>query len=176
MHRNMKLRDGGSTPPSGAKLEPLLLPPLAFARLVLAGSFSRQPFEDYIEQHIFGPLGMTHATFRQPLPKDLQSLMSQGYERASGGAKEFEVVTPFPAGSVAISAMDITHFMIAQLQEGTYNGAQILPPEAITLMHTRQYAPDPRVNAMCLGFYEETRNGHRIIGHGIRSTFTATCI
>ncbi|HEV2224561.1 MAG TPA: serine hydrolase domain-containing protein [Candidatus Acidoferrales bacterium] len=127
---------------------------------------SGQPFDDYIEQHIFGPLGMTHATFRQPLPKNLQPLMSQGYERASGGAKKFEIVTPFPAGSVAISAMDITHFMMAQLQEGTYNGAQILNPETVKLMHTRQYAPDPRVNAMCLGFYEETRNGHRIIGHG----------
>lgn len=127
---------------------------------------SGQPFDDYIEQHIFVPLGMTHATFRQPLPKDWQPLMSQGYERASGGAKQFEVVTPFPAGSVAISTMDITHFMIAQLEDGTYNGAQILRPETIKLMHTRQYAPDPRVNAMCLGFYEETRNGHRIIGHG----------
>ncbi|MGH9729762.1 MAG: serine hydrolase domain-containing protein [Candidatus Acidiferrales bacterium] len=127
---------------------------------------SGEPFDDYIEQHIFGPLGMTHATFRQPLPKDLQPLMSQGYERASGGAKKFEIVTPFPAGSVAISAMDITHFMTAQLHDGTYNGAQILKPETVKLMHTRQYAPDPRVHGMCLGFYEETRNGHRIIGHG----------
>src|SRR6185437_12610126 len=144
---------------------------------------SGQPFDDYIEQHIFEPLGMTHATFRQPLPKDLQPLMSQGYERASGGAKKFEIVTPFPAGSVAISAMDITHFMMAQLNNGTYAapetvrpcpncapleviGAQILRPETVKEMHTRQYAPDPRVNAMCLGFYEETRNGHRIIGHG----------
>ncbi|HKV27871.1 MAG TPA: serine hydrolase domain-containing protein, partial [Candidatus Acidoferrales bacterium] len=127
---------------------------------------SGQPFDQYVEQHIFGPLGMTHATFRQPLPKDLQPLMSEGYQLASGGAKKFEIVTPFPAGSVAISAMDITHFMTAHLQDGTFNGAQILKPETVKLMHTRQYAPDPRVNAMCLGFYEETRNGHRIIGHG----------
>jgi len=127
---------------------------------------SGEDFDSYIEQHIFEPLGMTHATFRQPLPKNLAPLMSVGYERASGGAKPFEIVTPFPAGAVAISAMDITHFMIAQLHDGTYNGAQILKPETVKLMHTRQYAPDPRVNAMCLGFYEETRNGHRIIGHG----------
>jgi len=127
---------------------------------------SGEDFDSYIERHIFGPLGMTHATFRQPLPKDLQPLMSEGYERASGGEKKFEIVTPFPAGSVAISALDITHFMMAHLQDGTYNGAQILNPETVKLMHTRQYAPDPRVNAMCLGFYEETRNGHRIIGHG----------
>ncbi|MGH9711659.1 MAG: serine hydrolase domain-containing protein, partial [Candidatus Acidiferrales bacterium] len=127
---------------------------------------SGQDFNDYVEQHIFGPLEMTRATFRQPLPANLAPLMSNGYQLASSGAKPFEVVTAFPAGSVAISAMAITHFMIAHLQDGTYNGAQILKPETVKLMHSRQYAPDPRVNAMCLGFYEETRNGHRIIGHG----------
>jgi len=127
---------------------------------------SGEDFDAYIEHHIFAPLGMTHATFRQPLPANLLPLMSNGYQLASGGAKPFEIVTPFPAGAVAISAMDITHFMIAQLQNGTYNGAQILTPETVKLMHARQYAPDPRVHAMCLGFYEETRNGHRIIGHG----------
>jgi hypothetical protein len=33
-------------------------------------------------------------------------------------------------------------------------------------MHSRQFENVPEMNAMCLGFYEETRNGHRIIGHG----------
>ena len=33
-------------------------------------------------------------------------------------------------------------------------------------MHSRQFENLPDMNAMCLGFYEETRNGHRIIGHG----------
>ena len=32
-------------------------------------------------------------------------------------------------------------------------------------MHSRQFANLGDMNAMCLGFYEETRNGHRIIGH-----------
>jgi CubicO group peptidase (beta-lactamase class C family) len=127
---------------------------------------SGEPFDDYIQKHIFEPLGMKYASFRQPLPKDLQPFMSQGFELASGGAKPFEIVTAAPAGALSVSAMDITHFMIAHLEDGTYNGAQILSPATIALMHSRQYAPDPRVHAMCLGFYEETRNGHRIIGHG----------
>lgn len=127
---------------------------------------SGQPFDDYIEQHIFQPLGMTHASFRQPLPANLEPLMSQGFQTASGGAKPFELVNPAPAGALAVSAMDITHFMIAHLQDGTYNGAQILEPATVKEMHTRQYAPDPHVNGFCLGFYEDSRNGHRVIGHG----------
>jgi hypothetical protein len=34
------------------------------------------------------------------------------------------------------------------------------------MMHARQFSMDPAVNGMALGFYEENRNGLRIIGHG----------
>ena len=56
--------------------------------------------------------------------------------------------------------------MIAHLQDGQYEGAQILKPETAKLMHARQRGKSPDTDAMCLGFYEESRNGHRIIGHG----------
>lgn len=127
---------------------------------------SGQPFDDYIDEHIFKPLGMSHCTFRQPLPADLKPLMSKGYQLASQPAKPFEYVEAFPAGSSSVSAMDMTHFMIAHLQDGQYQGVQILKPETARLMHSRQFENLPDMNAMALGFYEETRNGHRIIGHG----------
>ena len=127
---------------------------------------SGEDFDSYIEHHIFEPLSMTHATFRQPLPPKFVPDMSQGFLRASQGAKPFEIVTTVPAGALSVSALDITHFMIAHLENGTYNSAQILNPATLKEMHSRQYGPDPRLNAMCLGFYEESRNGHRIIGHG----------
>ena len=56
--------------------------------------------------------------------------------------------------------------MIAHLQDGRFEGAQILRPETARLMHARQFVNLPEMNAMALGFYEESRNGHRIIGHG----------
>ena len=127
---------------------------------------SGQPFEEYVEQHILNPLGMAHSTFRQPLPKDLEALMSKGYDVASQPPKKFEFVEAFPAGSSSVTAMDMTHFMIAHLQGGQYEGVQILKPETAKLMHSRQFENVPTMNGMALGFYEETRNGHRIIGHG----------
>src|SRR5438132_10393698 len=108
---------------------------------------------------------MQHTTFAQPLPPELKSLMSDGYQLASSPAGSFEVVQAWPAGSVSTSAMDMTHFIIAHLQDGQFNGARILKPETAELMHSRQFAAHPAMNAMALGFYEETRNGHRIIGH-----------
>ena len=127
---------------------------------------SGQDYFDYIDEKIIKPLGMTHSTFRQPLPEPLAPLMSKGYEVGSQPAKPFEFVQAAPAGSSSVSAMDMTHFMIAHLQDGKYEGVQILKPETAQLMHSRQFENLPDMNAMCLGFYEETRSGHRIFGHG----------
>jgi CubicO group peptidase (beta-lactamase class C family) len=127
---------------------------------------SGQPYDDYIESHILKPLGMAHTSFRQPLPDALKPLLSNGYNVASKPAKPFEVVQPWPAGSSSVSANDMTHLMIAHLQDGQFEGVQILRPETARLMHSRQFENNPRLNGMALGFYEETRNGHRIIGHG----------
>jgi CubicO group peptidase (beta-lactamase class C family) len=127
---------------------------------------SGEQFDDYIEHHIFKPLGMNNCTFRQPLPDSLKGQMSNGYVVASQPARHFEFVNTEPAGSSSVTAANMTHFMLAHLQDGTYEGAQILRPETARLMHSRQFANMPEMNAMALGFYEETRNGHRIIGHG----------
>ena len=128
---------------------------------------SGEKFDDYVEAHILKPLGMEHATFRQPLPDALKPLMSNGYHVASEGAKGFEYVEVAPAGSLSASAEAMTHFMIAHLQNGRYGDVQILKSDTAVQMHQRQGGWPPAMNAMCLGFYEESRNGQRIIGHGV---------
>ena len=126
---------------------------------------SGESFDDYVEQHIFAPLGMAHSSFRQPLSETLKPMMSDGYSVASQPAKPFEIVQPWPAGSASMTAADISRFMIAHLQDGRYEGSQILRPETARLMHARAFENLSSMNAMALGFYEESRGGHRIIGH-----------
>jgi CubicO group peptidase (beta-lactamase class C family) len=126
---------------------------------------SGRKFEDYLEEFIFQPLGMQRSTFKQPLPKELLPLMSQGYGLGSEEAQSFEFVNAAPAGSLSSTASDMARFMIAHLQSGRFGDAQILRPETAKLMHSRQFALHPKTNGMALGFYEESRNGLRIIGH-----------
>ena len=126
---------------------------------------SGRPFNEYIAENIFKPLGMTHSTFAQPLPSELVESMSSGYRLASDKPIPFEVVSPFPAGSLSSSAADMARFITAHLQEGQVEGARILKPETARLMHSRLFTLDDAANAMCYGFYEESRNGRRIIGH-----------
>ena len=127
---------------------------------------SGRPFNDYVAENIFKPLGMSRSTFVQPLPAELKPFMSSGYRTGSGKAKPFEIVEEAPAGALAATAADLARFMIAHLQNGKFGNAQILRPETAAQMHSRQFGLSPALNGMCLGFYEETRNGHRIIGHG----------
>jgi hypothetical protein len=127
---------------------------------------SGEPFEKYIEDHIFRPLGMEHATFRQPLPSHLRKDMATGYEVASGEPKPFEMVVGAPAGSLSAAGADMARFMIAHLQNGKFGNATILRPETTKMMHTTPLTILPAVNRMLLGFYETNRNGHRAIAHG----------
>ena len=127
---------------------------------------SGEPFDAYVERHIFQPLGMEHATFRQPLPPALGPHMAKGYERASGEAKPFEVVVPGPAGSLSAAGEDMARFMIAHLQEGRYGDGRILRTETARRMHRTALTILPRVNRMLLGFYETNRNGRPAIAHG----------
>ncbi len=127
---------------------------------------SGQTFDDYISEHIFKPLGMANSTFAQPLPEDLAPNMSSGYVLGSDKPKPFETVGPYPAGSLSSTAADMSKFMLAHLQQGKLGDGQILKPETVKLMHSRLFGLDDAANAMAYGFYEESRNGHRIIGHG----------
>jgi CubicO group peptidase (beta-lactamase class C family) len=124
------------------------------------------PFDDYLDEHIFKPLGMENATFRQPLPERLKSQMSRGYERGSQPAQPFEIVGVAPAGSLSASGADMARFMIAHLQKGAFGSGRILQESTAEQMHTTALTLLPRVHRMLLGFYEQNYNGRRIIGHG----------
>lgn len=127
---------------------------------------SGEPFDQYVERHIFQPLGMRHSTFVQPLPADLAGEMSQGYEHASDDKPQpFEMIEVGPAGSLSTTADDMARFMIAQLGDGSDGGPAILDPQTLALMHSPQSRMAPGMNGFDLGFYQENRNGLSIIGH-----------
>ena len=129
---------------------------------------SGMPFYEYVEKNIFAPLGMTHATFRQPLPENIAADMSSGYNYVNGGYVKggFEYVVAYPAGSSSVSGLDMAKFMIAHLQNGRYGDAQILKEETAIQMHSQLYTPDPRMAGMAHGFFENFINGQRVISHG----------
>ena len=127
---------------------------------------SGEPFESYVERHIYAPLGMTRSTFRQPVPEPLRADLAEGYMTASEPPRPFEFIITAPAGSMSTTADDMAKFMIAYLQEGRYQENHILKPETVRLMFEPAVHQIDDIDVMGLGFFEENRNGHRVRGHG----------
>ena len=127
---------------------------------------SGEPFDAYLEHHIFSPLGMQHSTFRQPLPANLKPLMAEGYVSGKEKPYGYEYVNAAPAGALAATGDDMAKFMIAHLQNGQYNGQSILEPQTAQLMHSRANSPFSAGDGMAHGFYETNINGLHVIAHG----------
>ncbi|WP_017594501.1 serine hydrolase domain-containing protein [Nocardiopsis potens] len=127
------------------------------------------PFEEYVRRNVLEPAGMDSSTFAQPLPAELEDRVAEGYADGAAPAPPFEIVPAVPAGGMTSSATDMARFMLAQLGEPA--GEPLLAPGTLELMHAPALgeetlgalAAGPR---MTLGFFEQDRNGRRILGHG----------
>jgi CubicO group peptidase (beta-lactamase class C family) len=126
---------------------------------------SGEPFDQYVQRHIFAPAGMAHSTFDQPLPANLRPLMSKAYKPGTDEPQPYEVIGMAPAGALASTGADMGRFMIAHLNN------TLIDPATAQLMHSNINKPYSHLPAMALGFYHEDRNGLNIVGHGGDTVF-----
>ncbi len=127
---------------------------------------SLEPFEQYVSEHIFQPLGMKHSSFNQPMTAELAPAVSDGYRASTEKpAIGFEVFNPAPAGGVSSAAGDMEKFALALLNGGELDGHRILKTETRDLMWTRQFDANDALPPMCMGFYQTWRNDLHFIGH-----------
>ena len=126
---------------------------------------SGEPFDQYVQRHIFAPAGMTHSTFDQPLPQALKPYISKAYKPGTDEPQPYEVIGMAPAGALASTGADMGRFMIAHLNH------TLITPGTAALMYSNVNRPFPALPAMALGFYHEDRNGLNIVGHGGDTVF-----
>jgi CubicO group peptidase (beta-lactamase class C family) len=134
---------------------------------------SGQPYDQYIQEHIFNPLGMVHSTAQLPIPPELAADASVGYTYAGGIFKAFPDYTGSPMGTPSgmhqASVTDMARFMIAHLQGGFYGDAstEMRIMEEITMqqMHSTLFTPDPRLRGTPHGFFDLSYNGQRTLGN-----------
>lgn len=135
--------------------------------IALAGSIAENVSgincRDYITQNIIQPLDMESTSFELN-PAGL----AQGYNATGDGVTSKNLTGYFnlyPVGGVVSTAEDMSHFMIAHLNDGEYNGKQILDKATVQMMQSRHAGFDPVLPGTCLGFYEQFINGQRAISH-----------
>jgi CubicO group peptidase (beta-lactamase class C family) len=100
-------------------------------------AISGSSYEEYIRSAIFAPLHMHHsaAAISDPAVSDLAS----GYRSWLFWPVPFDAPYPrrmTPAGLLISSAEDMAHYLIAQLNGGTYGENQVVSPAGVAALHT----------------------------------------
>jgi hypothetical protein len=132
---------------------------------------SDAPFTEHVDDRIFTPLAMDDTTYAQPLPARLESRRAIGYTYQNGAYQSHDPVIwtlPPEGGSLRTTATDMSRFMLAHLNEGTYGSERILEAQTVREMHARQFTKSetvPELNGMAYGFIEMDRNDETIVGH-----------
>jgi len=104
---------------------------------LIVQTVSRVSYEEYIRSMIFAPLQMNHsaAALSDPAAKDIAT----GYRYWFGWSIAFDAPytrSTTPSGFLISSAEDMAHYLIAQLNGGSYENNQILSPQGIDTLHT----------------------------------------
>lgn len=124
------------------------------------------PFDRYVEENVFRPLGMRRSSFARPWPPELAADLAMGYLYAGRYRPRPAGETMFtPAAGLLTTAEDMGRFMIAHLQAGRFGDRRILAAETAEEMHRRHFAPHPRLAGLTYGFWERVQNGHRALEH-----------
>ncbi|MFO7634440.1 MAG: serine hydrolase domain-containing protein [Caldilinea sp.] len=106
---------------------------------LLVAAASGESYESYVQHHIFDPLAMDEAF--TSLAEAREHSVSSGYYpyfgwvRSQDDAMFFGRATTPSAGLVA-SAEDLSHWLIAHLNEGRYGDTQLISPAGMELLHT----------------------------------------
>jgi hypothetical protein len=135
---------------------------------LIVEAVSGQSYGDYVQQHIFDPLQMTHSTASRQA--ETRNALAQGYSW-SFGFGPFPADDPFspanlPAGFISSTAEDLSHYMIAQLNGGRYGSAQVLSADGIARMHVA--GPNTQNAAgtgYAMGWGVGTRDGLHLADH-----------
>lgn len=112
---------------------------------------SGEPYEDYMQNHIFDPLGMENSGF---LPEgELLENMATGYDGANQPIGPYATTpTIMPHGGMLTTAEDIGAFMIALLNQGEAPSGRILSEESVDSMYVYRSAIHPVLPDTTYGF------------------------
>lgn len=143
---------------------------------LIVANVSGMPFEDYVEQNLFRPLGMINSTFREPWGPQRPGAMtdaqkaniSKGYIRRGADYEftDYEFIGQLgPAGALATTADDMAQWMLAHLGNGAIGDTRILRPETAALMHQQSATLHPDLPGLAHGFIEYRLHGYAGYGH-----------
>lgn len=131
---------------------------------------SGETYADYVQNHIFGPLDMRYSFTSKTLAQ--QNNLAVGHEMWFG----LPIAVPHlavPVGSLASgqlisSSEDMGRYLIAQLNQGEYNGTHLLSAEGVEQMHHPASAINlggREIGSYGMGWFVNEINGEKFVFH-----------
>jgi CubicO group peptidase (beta-lactamase class C family) len=126
-----------------------------------------QSYETYIKEHILQSLDMQNSfTSKTEAQKDG---LAVGYQKWFG----IPVASPnlpfsrssLPAGQFTMSIEDLGHYLIAQLNDGSYQGVSVLSPAGIAELHHPDIQMPNSTDFYAMGWEVQQYQDVQVVGH-----------
>ena len=134
----------------------------------LAETVSGKSYADVVADRIFAPLGMQRSTLRPTMAMTWP--LAQGHDVKDGKPT---VIRPaadnasgWPAGSIFSSALELSRFVIAFMNDGRVDGQPAFPPQLIAIMSSPQAEIPGGNQHYGYGLSLSTSRGIRWVEHG----------
>ena len=122
-------------------------------------------YDKYLQKEIFAPLNMEHSSLIQPLPENLENKLSKSYYGESNQIHERDFTKVVPADGIISTGKDISNYMLALLNEGKFEGNQLLDNKSFSALTSQKYGSINTRRGICYSFFEGTRIGRRSLEH-----------
>ena len=123
-----------------------------------------QSYEDYIQENVFDPLAMDSSFTAETDARDLATGHNYWFSRPRASSEPFNRGL-LPAGYLISSAEDMTHYVIAQLNDGEYDGASVLSPEGIAELQAPAVPTPEADTSYGMGWFVGPVNGIPAVFH-----------
>jgi CubicO group peptidase (beta-lactamase class C family) len=124
---------------------------------------SGRSYSDYMQQHVFTPLNMNRSYASESSAKTNGLALGHAWWFGAPIAIDTYRSDFIPACCLVSTAHDMSHYLIAQLNGGTYAGAQVVSAEGIAEMH-RGAAPGEGLT-YGMGWFDDVVNGVPVVAH-----------
>lgn len=134
---------------------------------LLVQTLSGQSYEAYVQEKIFTPLEM-HNSYTSPI-QAREHGRSMGYRYWFGWPIPYEMPFPrgtLPSGFLTTSAEDMAHYLIAQINGGTYGSASLLSVVGMARLHEPAIPIGQGDYSYAMGWFVGNTNGVKTVTHG----------
>ena len=129
---------------------------------LIVSDVTQTPYDQFLAQNVFTPLGMTHTTFTQPLPNNKTNMAATGYHSDGNEVgNKFHVYPEQGAAGLWTTPTDLCQYIIETQLSYEGKSSKVLSPE-MTKLRLSPYID----NSAALGVFIEEIGGIKYFQHG----------